>query len=68
MPSKNWFRTSIGVQLEQMLMDDNGLFNTYFDKDEIQKYFVLHRKGALNYEKQLYLLVVLNLWMSAYFE
>lgn len=68
MPGKNWFRTSTGVQLEQMLMDDNGLFNTYFDKDEIQKYFVLHRKGALNYEKQLYLLVVLNLWMSAYFE
>ena len=68
MPGKNWFRASTGEELEQMLMEDNGIFNTYFDKNEVQKYFTLHRKGAVNYEKQLYLLVVLNLWTTSFFK
>lgn len=63
-PQKLWFKGEIGDKLEDMLTTDNQLFSQYFNKEEIKRYFRLHRTGKVNYEKQLYLLVSLFFWMK----
>lgn len=62
-PRREWFKSSVGVQLENMIINHNGLFNMYFDNEKISDMFHSHRLGKVNYEKQLYLIVVLFFWM-----
>lgn len=63
-PRKIWFQGSVGEKFLNDMKDDNGVFSTYFNINYIENMFDLHKKGRANYEKQLYLIIVLFLWMK----
>jgi len=66
-PTKSWFEGKTGEELEEKMVSDNGLFNDLFHKEEIRKYFKLHRSKRVNYEKQLYLLSSFYFWTNEFF-
>ena len=66
-PTKSWFEGSTGEVLEEKLISDTGLFGKLFRKEEIEKYFKLHRTKKVNYEKQLYLLSSFYFWTKEFF-
>ncbi|WP_417237345.1 MULTISPECIES: asparagine synthase (glutamine-hydrolyzing) [Flavobacteriaceae] len=63
-PRKQWFKGEVGTALEKHILDSSGIFGDIFNKAEISNYFKLHREGKVNYEKQLFSLVVLSYWMN----
>ncbi|MDT0294654.1 asparagine synthase (glutamine-hydrolyzing) [Mesonia ostreae] len=66
-PTKSWFEGQIGHDLEEQMLSDVGLFSQLFNKEEIKKYFDLHRHKKVNYEKQLYLLSSFYFWTKEFF-
>ena len=67
-PRKEWFKGRTGKDLQQQINENKGLFSEIFNVQEINTYFELHRKGKVNYEKQLYLLIVFFLCVQEQFE
>jgi asparagine synthase (glutamine-hydrolysing) len=67
-PRKKWFKGEVGHTLEKNILDSTGVFGEIFNKNEISNYFKLHREGKVNYEKQLFSLVVLSYWINKNFE
>lgn len=63
-PRKKWFKGEVGYTLERNILNSTKVFGDIFNKDEISNYFKLHRDGKVNYEKQLFSLVVLSYWMN----
>lgn len=68
MPGENWFRGEVGKKMEAMMVENQGLFGDCFHKEKISGYFRLHREKKANYEKQLYLLTTLCIWMTEHFD
>lgn len=66
-PTKTWFEGKIGHDLEEKMLNDKGLFSNLFRKEEIKKYFNLHRNKNVNYEKQLFLLSSFYFWSNEFF-
>jgi asparagine synthase (glutamine-hydrolysing) len=63
-PRKEWFKGEVGHKMEKTILDSTGAFGDIFNKAEISNYFKLHREGKVNYEKQLFSLVVLSYWVN----
>lgn len=66
-PRKIWFKGEFGQHFLNELKLDNGLFSDLFNKKYILKLFNSHREGKANYEKQIYLIIVLYLWIKTNF-
>lgn len=66
-PTKTWFEGKIGRDLEEKMLNDKGLFSNLFRKEELKKYFNLHRNKNVNYEKQLFLLSSFYFWSNEFF-
>lgn len=66
-PRKIWFKGEFGNHFLRELKNDNGLFSELFNKKYILKLFNVHREGKANYEKQIYLVIVLYLWIKTNF-
>lgn len=65
-PRKQWFKTSMGKRYEEMMLDNSGIFSQLFNKRFISQIFEEHRNGKVNYEKQLYVLICIYLWLDKF--
>jgi asparagine synthase (glutamine-hydrolysing) len=65
-PRKAWFKGEMGMNYEEMIIEDKGAFSQIIDKNVVKKFFDDHRKGVTNYEKQLYLIISLYLWQKEF--
>ncbi len=66
-PTKKWFEGQTGLDLEEQMLSDTGLFSQLFNKEEIRNYFTQHRQKKVNYEKQLFLLSSFYHWTKVFF-
>ena len=66
-PRKIWFKGNVGEYFLNEIEKDNGVFSTIFNKNYISSLFEMHKTGKTNYEKQLYLIIVLFLWIRQNF-
>ena len=66
-PRRIWFKGNVGEYFINEIKNDNSLFSSIFNKSYILELFVSHKTGKINYEKQLYLIIVLFLWMKQNF-
>jgi asparagine synthase (glutamine-hydrolysing) len=67
-PRKEWFRGKLGDKYLVLLLNDNGEFSKIFNKTYIESLFVAHKNGKVNYEKQIYLMVVMYYWMRCFID
>lgn len=67
-PRKEWFKTTLGDKYLQLLLNDNGTFSQIFNKKYIEKLFIEHKNSKVNYEKQIYLMVVMYYWMRYFID
>ncbi|RSK41507.1 asparagine synthase (glutamine-hydrolyzing) [Mangrovimonas spongiae] len=67
-PRKQWFKGDVGEMLEASILHSKGTFGEVFNKEQISNYFALHRGGKVNYEKQLFSLIVMFYWMENNFK
>lgn len=61
-PRKIWFKGQVGEYFIQEIKNDKTVFSELFNKKYILELFQLHKEEKVNYEKQLYLLIVLFMW------
>ena len=66
-PAKRWLEGDVGKIFEEMILNSENM-KKYFEVNLISNLFTQHRLGRINYEKQLYLLTVLCLWMDYNFK
>jgi asparagine synthase (glutamine-hydrolysing) len=66
-PRKIWFKEKVGDHFIKEITEDRTVFSELFNKKYILDMFEQHRQGKVNYEKQLYLLIVLFLWVRQNF-
>ena len=66
-PRKIWFKEKVGDHFINEITNDRTVFSELFNKKYILDMFEQHRRGKVNYEKQLYLLIVLFLWVRQNF-
>ena len=66
-PRKIWFKGEVGEYFLNEIVNDNTVFSAIFNKQYIFKMFNAHKTGKVNYEKQLYLIIVLFLWIRQNF-
>ncbi|MEJ2621588.1 MAG: asparagine synthase C-terminal domain-containing protein, partial [Candidatus Thiodiazotropha sp.] len=62
-PRREWFKGELGDKYLSLLMEDTGSFSNLINRKYLCSLFIRHKQGAVNYEKQIYLLVVLFYWM-----
>lgn len=62
-PTGEWFQKS--ELLQEILLDDNSAFSCYFDRDEVRRNILLHRKG-FNRERQIFLLLAAKYWLDMF--
>lgn len=65
-PRKEWFRTEVGEDFKKTIINDNGFFSEFFNKEYILELFNDHQKGRFNYEDQLYSLLNIYFWFKKY--
>ncbi|HEY59766.1 MAG TPA: asparagine synthase (glutamine-hydrolyzing) [Anaerolineae bacterium] len=61
-PISKWFRGPLLDWGQELLLNNNGVFNEWFEKSEIRKLFTEHKSGKYDHGKRIWALVVLNLW------
>lgn len=66
-PRKVWFKGKFGEYFLKEIKNDNGLFSELFNVNYIEEMFNNHRSGKVNYEKQLYIIIILYLWIKTSF-
>jgi len=67
-PRKIWFKGNTGEYFINEIKNDNSLFSSIFNKSFILELFDMHKTSKVNYEKQLYLIIVLFIWMKQNFK
>lgn len=65
-PTALWFRSRIADVFEQQIRTSK-LFAKYFNVDFIIQMLNEHRKGTSHYNRELWVLFVLNIWYNLYF-
>jgi asparagine synthase (glutamine-hydrolysing) len=65
-PRKEWFKGKLGERYLELLMNSQGSFAVIFNKKYIKSLFEEHKSGKVNYEKQLYLMIVMYYWLTYY--
>ncbi|WP_053989921.1 asparagine synthase (glutamine-hydrolyzing) [Mangrovimonas sp. TPBH4] len=63
-PRKKWFEGEVGRKLERDILESSGIFRDLFNINEISRYFRFHREGKVNYEKQLFSIIVMFYWIK----
>lgn len=66
-PRKIWFKGKFGDHFLNEMKNDNGLFSELFNVDYIESLFEYHKTGNVNYEKQLYIIIIIYLWIKTSF-
>jgi asparagine synthase (glutamine-hydrolysing) len=66
-PRKIWFKGKVGEYFINEIKNDNSVFSVIFNKNYILSMFDAHKTAKVNYEKQLYLIIVLFLWVKQNF-
>lgn len=61
-PLAEWFRTSLAGLLQDVLLSPAALGRGYFREKELRRLIDVHLSGRRNYEKQLWILLLLELW------
>jgi asparagine synthase (glutamine-hydrolysing) len=61
-PLAQWFRTSLADTLRNVLLSRTALARGYFHEPELRRLIDAHASGRRNYEKQLWILLMLELW------
>lgn len=67
-PLDPWFRGKLSPYIKDILLDDRTRGRGYFDMTYIEKMFHDHREGRQVRNKQLWLLVLFELWHRAYLD
>jgi asparagine synthase (glutamine-hydrolysing) len=62
----DWFRSTIGNKMEQILLDKGSLIYNYLRPSEVQQMFKEHQSGQEDNHKVLFSLVVFEEWMRAH--
>lgn len=65
-PRKEWFKQDLGRTLEDLMINDKGVFGDVFSKDSVSNLFNIHRSEKVNYEKQIYQLVCIYFWLNKF--
>ena len=66
-PTEKWFKEMRGLKYKYMLtLNQDTLFSSFFDLDEIDKIFKIHMDRKKNMEKQLFVLISIYYWMQKY--
>lgn len=63
-PRKEWFKEDLGRTLEDLMINDKGIFGDVFNKKSISEIYGIHRSSKVNYEKQIYQLVCIYFWLD----
>lgn len=63
-PRKEWFQGELGDIYLNLILEDTGSFTKIFNKDYIKNLFIAHKKGKVNYEKQIYLMIIMYYWIN----
>ena len=66
-PRKIWFKGNFGDHFLKEMKNDTGLFSELFNINYIEEVFVNHKSGKVNYEKQLYIIIILYIWIKTNF-
>jgi asparagine synthase (glutamine-hydrolysing) len=61
-PISKWFRGPLLDWGQELLLNNGGVFDDWFEKSEIRKLFTEHKSGKYDHGKRIWALVVLNLW------
>jgi asparagine synthase (glutamine-hydrolysing) len=61
-PLGEWFRTSLAGRLRDTLLAPDARRRGYFNEAEVARLIEAHIAGRRNYEKQLWILLMLELW------
>jgi len=61
----DWFRSSVGGKMEDILMDCDSLLYQYLQPAAVQRMYSQHRSGRSDYHKILFSLVVFEEWLRA---
>jgi hypothetical protein len=61
-PLDQWFRGSLAPLLRDVLLSPQALGRGYFRESEVRRLVDAHASGRRNYEKQLWILLLLELW------
>lgn len=67
-PLAPWFRGRLRERVKDILFDPKARGRGYFDYDYVEKMYRSHVEGKANYYKQLWLLVVFELWCQQYLD
>jgi len=65
-PLAEWFRTSLANVVREVLLSPAALGRGYFQERELRRLIDAHATGARNYEKQLWILLLLELWHAMF--
>jgi asparagine synthase (glutamine-hydrolysing) len=63
-PRKEWFKSSRGKMEFEIIASDKGLFGSLFNGEYISALYKSHSAGKVNYEKQLYMILVFYYWLK----
>jgi len=65
-PRKEWFKGDLGHYYESLLTSNHNSFSNLINLNYVKQIFKMHRSGKVNYEKQLFVLIILFYWLEKY--
>lgn len=64
-PVSKWFRGPLLDWGQQLLLSNNGVFNNWFNKSELEKLFIEHKNNKCDHGKRIWALTALSLWCNS---
>jgi asparagine synthase (glutamine-hydrolysing) len=65
-PRQLWFKSDAIDHIFEEMYETNSVFANYFNKNYVKNLIINHKAGKVNYEMQLYLLVILHYWFKLF--
>ena len=65
-PEDSWIRKEPRIFIEKVLMRDHLLLEEFLNGDMIRKIVTDHMSGRVNYNRYIYILLSLELWMKKF--
>jgi asparagine synthase (glutamine-hydrolysing) len=66
-PVKEWLRTSWYSYALDTVMNSYFIKNGIFDKEFVNRLFVLHKSGKMDYKNEIFLLLMVSIWYNKFF-
>lgn len=66
LPLDEWFRTELNSYAHDVLLSPKAMQRGWFQKEKLEKLFKQHTQGERDYGRQLWTLLMLELWFQHY--